>query len=76
MNSYFYQNNIQSILVEGGTVTLKHFIEHNMWDEARVFTGTTNLFSGIVPPVFNFTPVQQLNIDGDALAIYKKPYAF
>lgn len=33
-----YQNNIQSIIVEGGAKLLQSFIDEAMWDEARVIT--------------------------------------
>lgn len=37
-----YQNQIQSIIIEGGLQTLQTFIGQNIWDEARVFTGKNN----------------------------------
>jgi diaminohydroxyphosphoribosylaminopyrimidine deaminase/5-amino-6-(5-phosphoribosylamino)uracil reductase len=33
-----YENNIQSVLIEGGSKTLQLFIDHSLWDEARVIT--------------------------------------
>lgn len=33
-----YQNNIQSILVEGGAKLLQSLIDENLWDEARIIT--------------------------------------
>jgi diaminohydroxyphosphoribosylaminopyrimidine deaminase/5-amino-6-(5-phosphoribosylamino)uracil reductase len=43
---------IQSLLVEGGSVLLQSFIEEDMWDEARVITNE-NLFlgEGLAAPV-------------------------
>ena len=35
-----YQKNIQSILVEGGSILLQSFINEGMWDEARIITNT------------------------------------
>jgi len=34
-----YQRGIDSLLVEGGVYTLQQFIDQNLWDEARIFTG-------------------------------------
>ena len=33
-----YKRNIQSILVEGGSLTIQSFIDINLWDEAAIFT--------------------------------------
>ena len=48
-----YKYGIQSILIEGGRQTLQAFIDDSLWDEARVFIGTTHLKSGIKAPVLN-----------------------
>jgi len=40
-----YQNNIQSIMVEGGAKLLQSFINEGLWDEARVITNES-LFVG------------------------------
>lgn len=37
--SLAHELNIQSIIVEGGTETLRHFIDTGQWDEARVIQG-------------------------------------
>lgn len=37
-----YENNIQSVIVEGGSFTLQQFIDANLWDEA-VFIKNKNL---------------------------------
>jgi len=36
-----HKYNIQSVIIEGGTRTLQSFIDKKLWDEARIFTGTT-----------------------------------
>jgi len=48
-----YMQDIQSVIIEGGAHTLNTFIEAGLWDEARVFTGTVNLESGIKAPQIN-----------------------
>lgn len=45
-----YLQDIQSVIIEGGATTLNNFIEAGLWDEARIFTGTTNLIDGIKAP--------------------------
>jgi len=46
-----YKLGIQSVIIEGGRQTLQTFIDDNLWDEARVFTGNTLLADGIKAPV-------------------------
>ena len=48
--STLFQKGIQSILVEGGSITLQHFIESGLWDEARVITGQEKFAEGITAP--------------------------
>jgi len=38
-----YQKNIQSIMIEGGAKILNLFIQNNLWDEARIFSGKKSL---------------------------------
>jgi diaminohydroxyphosphoribosylaminopyrimidine deaminase / 5-amino-6-(5-phosphoribosylamino)uracil reductase len=45
-----YQQQVQSIIVEGGRQTLLTFIGANMWDEYRVFTGRNHFGNGIMAP--------------------------
>ena len=45
-----YEENIQSVIVEGGSQTLQTFIDANLWDEARVFVSETNFNVGIIAP--------------------------
>jgi diaminohydroxyphosphoribosylaminopyrimidine deaminase/5-amino-6-(5-phosphoribosylamino)uracil reductase len=35
-----HENDIQSVIIEGGSKTLQIFIDSNLWDEARIFKGT------------------------------------
>ncbi|HWZ36347.1 MAG TPA: RibD family protein, partial [Mucilaginibacter sp.] len=45
-----YLQDIQSVIIEGGAYTLNTFIEAGLWDEARIFTGSISLTSGIKAP--------------------------
>jgi len=45
-----YLQDLQSVIIEGGAHTLNTFIEARLWDEARIFTGQTNLVKGIKSP--------------------------
>ena len=42
-----YDLGLQSVLVEGGSVTLNNLISENLWDEARIFTSPVHLGEGV-----------------------------
>ena len=65
-----YAEGIQSVLIEGGRHTLQQFIDANLWDEARVFTGKSLFRDGIPAPDFPFLPNEIQNIAGDTLSTY------
>ena len=46
-----HEAKILSLIVEGGAMLLNSFIQQGLWDEARVFTGTTSITNGISAPV-------------------------
>lgn len=45
-----YDKGIQSVIIEGGAQTLQHFIDANLWDEARIFKGNTSFSKGTKAP--------------------------
>jgi diaminohydroxyphosphoribosylaminopyrimidine deaminase / 5-amino-6-(5-phosphoribosylamino)uracil reductase len=45
-----YEENIQSVIVEGGSQTLQTFIDANLWDEARVFVSENTFNQGVIAP--------------------------
>jgi diaminohydroxyphosphoribosylaminopyrimidine deaminase/5-amino-6-(5-phosphoribosylamino)uracil reductase len=47
---YLYKNKYQSVIVEGGKTTLQHFIDQDLWDEARIFSASVTLEKGIKAP--------------------------
>ncbi len=62
---------IQSLMVEGGTALLNSFIGAGLWDEARVFTADREFGDGIPSPELSADPVEQVFRDGDLLEIYR-----
>ena len=46
-----YERKIQSVFVEGGPYTLSQFIQHNLWDEARIFRSPQRFERGVPAPV-------------------------
>jgi diaminohydroxyphosphoribosylaminopyrimidine deaminase / 5-amino-6-(5-phosphoribosylamino)uracil reductase len=67
-----YQRKIQSLIVEGGAQVLKSFIEKELWDEARVFTGQVQFGNGIPAPLIKGKLVSESEIMGDRLEVLMK----
>ncbi|MFV9551331.1 bifunctional diaminohydroxyphosphoribosylaminopyrimidine deaminase/5-amino-6-(5-phosphoribosylamino)uracil reductase RibD [Algibacter sp. PT7-4] len=65
-----FNNNINSIIIEGGTKTIQTFINKNLWDEARVFKGKTAFATGIKAPTLNNKLISKTRIITDQLNIY------
>lgn len=68
----FYLN-LQSIFIEGGAETLQHFIDENLWDEARVITNTDMYINeGLNAPILkNAEHAVSQTILNDEIIIYK-----
>jgi len=66
-----YQQNIQSLIVEGGKQLLESFIEANLWDEAFRFVGNKLFISGINAPKISGIIIHSEKIDSDQLFVYK-----
>ena len=66
-----YKHNIQSVIIEGGLQTLQTFIDANLWDEARIFTGKTNLDKGIKTPLLTKINSEKHLIEKDELIIVR-----
>ena len=48
---HLYEQKVISLLVEGGKITLQHFIDSNLWDQAFVYQSPQNLTNGIQNPI-------------------------
>lgn len=67
-----HERNIQSIIVEGGAVTLNNFFQLGLWDEARVFLAQEKILTeGIAAPVLKAAHWQETKIKNDILLTYK-----
>lgn len=62
-----YELKIQSVIIEGGTITLQHFINAGLWDEARIFTGEINFVSGVKAPEIKGNVYEKSNIGNTEL---------
>jgi diaminohydroxyphosphoribosylaminopyrimidine deaminase/5-amino-6-(5-phosphoribosylamino)uracil reductase len=65
-----HSKGIQSLIVEGGAITLQQFIDADLWDEARVFTAPIELKDGVNSPVFEQEAKESLMMGKDQLRLY------
>lgn len=67
-----YENQIQSLIVEGGLFTLQEFINANLWDEARIITGNVEWKNGKASPkLTDFEVLKKQNLMNNELLILK-----
>ena len=65
-----FKHNITSVIIEGGSKTIQMFIDENLWDEARVFTGNCTFKKGLKAPVLSGRLISESTIFEDLLKIY------
>lgn len=66
-----YRHEIQSVIIEGGAKTLQTFIDEDLWDEARVFTGNIQFGKGTKSPGITGNLVEEKTTTLDNLKIYR-----
>ena len=64
-----YHRNITSVLIEGGAQLLQTFIDANLWDEARIFTGKACFGNGLKAPTMPIMPASEYVCGGSILRI-------
>jgi diaminohydroxyphosphoribosylaminopyrimidine deaminase/5-amino-6-(5-phosphoribosylamino)uracil reductase len=70
-----YRQNINSVLVEGGTKLLQSFIDAGLWDEASVITNEQLIIGeGIAAPVLKNESLIKTSKPGTDLIQYFKPH--
>jgi len=65
-----YKRKIQSLLVEGGALTLKLFLDAGLWDEARVFTSERTFGHGIPAPAVRGRLISRELVERDFFQVY------
>jgi diaminohydroxyphosphoribosylaminopyrimidine deaminase/5-amino-6-(5-phosphoribosylamino)uracil reductase len=72
--SSLYENDIQSVLVEGGAKTLQSFIDFGLWDEARVITNREMIIEGGIsaPGMKDFKLFKQEEISSDLISYFSR----
>lgn len=71
---HLYEQNIDSLIVEGGAYTLSTFIEQNLWDEARIFksfhSSPLDNSVAIKAPSITGSPSSVLQVDDNMLEVF------
>ncbi|MFO7878426.1 MAG: bifunctional diaminohydroxyphosphoribosylaminopyrimidine deaminase/5-amino-6-(5-phosphoribosylamino)uracil reductase RibD [Bacteroidales bacterium] len=67
-----YQQNQQSLVVEGGAELLNSFIRKGLWDEARIFTGDHYFGEGVEAPRIKGTKIQYKQFGNSELKILRQ----
>jgi len=62
-----YKMKIQSVIIEGGTKTIKNFLDNDLWDSIRIFKGVKSLRSGVKGPEIDLTNFKRTNSGEDYL---------
>jgi diaminohydroxyphosphoribosylaminopyrimidine deaminase/5-amino-6-(5-phosphoribosylamino)uracil reductase len=70
-----YNLQIQSVIIEGGTLLLQSFINENSWDEARVITNHQLIVEGgyAAPVLKNGRPAASQQIGNDTIEFFENP---
>jgi diaminohydroxyphosphoribosylaminopyrimidine deaminase/5-amino-6-(5-phosphoribosylamino)uracil reductase len=68
-----YELNVQTVLVEGGSMLLQSFIDEKLWDEIRkIENEKLEIGNGLTAPVFNGAlKVNEFDLLDDKIEIYK-----
>ena len=67
-----YENQIQSVLVEGGSRTLQTFIDQNLWDETIIIKNENLLLeNGTKAPKFNRKLAEEKLFRDNVVSIYR-----
>ena len=62
-----YDMKIQSVLIEGGTKTINHFLDNDLWDSIRIFKSNKNIINGIKSPNLDLSKFSKSDLGDDIL---------
>jgi diaminohydroxyphosphoribosylaminopyrimidine deaminase/5-amino-6-(5-phosphoribosylamino)uracil reductase len=72
--SDLYQRHILSVVVEGGEILLRSFIQASIWDEAYVFRGEKFFVEGTPAPELCAQPTERIQLHETSLYYYQNPH--
>lgn len=67
--SKLFEENIQSIIVEGGKKILQQFIDLDLWNEARIFHSEIKFNKGLLAPEINGSIISNNHMGADLLQV-------
>lgn len=69
-----YEQQRQSLLVEGGAMTLQSFMDHDLWDEIRVETAPFTISAGVRAPLLppDIQVADRQEYDGNVIIHYER----
>lgn len=67
-----HNSDIQTVMIEGGRTVLQSFIDANLWDEARIITGSTTFQSGTSAPEINGQKIKEEMYFGDHISYIRR----
>lgn len=67
---WLYEQNMTSVVVEGGRQLLQSFIDQELWDESHVYIGHTWFGSGVAAPRLNALPVEDEMLHETQLQVF------
>lgn len=70
--AYLYEQEIQSLIIEGGSRLINSSLDAGLWDEARVFTGVNRFISGVKAPIIKKLPAFTQKAGNSVLDFYFK----
>jgi len=65
-----FDNQIVSVLVEGGAETLRYFLNDGLWDECRVFRSKNTINGNVAAPAIPSGIPEIFNVAGDRLMVF------
>jgi len=69
---FLYNRKILSLFVEGGSYTLHQLLQTDLWDEARIFTGSRLFHSGVkAPPFPGKEPYHMMDLQDTRLFVFR-----
>lgn len=66
-----YERGVSSLIIEGGAITLKPFLEQGLWDEIQQIVSPKILSNGVNAPITQGKLLETFNIDGCDVNIYR-----
>ena len=69
--SHCIEHQIQTLLIEGGSQVINHFLERSLWDEAIIFKSSSNLIEGVKAPIIDQKPLKIMDSSSDKVVIHR-----